>query len=200
MLKHCTIDPEAQELFNQLATEGKNIIIVMGHKGNWEWGGNTFSLCCPYQLYVVHRPLENVYFNQLIHKMRTRFGLRLITMKDTFREMTKNKTHLNATAFIADQTPSPEKAYWMNFLNQDTPVFLGTEKIAQRMQYPIVYVAVKKIRRGYYTIQASLLKLPPYDRREGEITTAHTKRLEKDIIDQPETWLWSHRRWKHRRA
>jgi KDO2-lipid IV(A) lauroyltransferase len=201
MLKHCTMDPAAQALFNSFAEENKSLIVVMGHQGNWEWAGNTFGLLCKHQLYVIYHPLANQYFNKLTVKMRTRFGNKLIAMRDTFRDMVQNRDHLTATAFIADQTPQPDKAYWMNFLNQDTPVFLGTEKIAQKMNYPIVYVSVKKIKRGYYTLTADLLKVPPYTSlQEGTITEAHTKRLEGDITTQPTTWLWTHRRWKHKRS
>lgn len=200
MLKHCSMEPEAEALFNGFAAENKSVIVVMGHKGNWEWAGNTFSMRCKHQLYVIYHPLRNPYFNRLTVKMRTRFGTKLIAMKETFKDMVKNRDHLTATAFIADQTPSPDRAWWMNFLNQDTPVFPGTEKIAQKMNYPIVYVSVKKIKRGYYTLSADILKMPPYNSiREGEITEAHTKRLEADIIEHPETWLWTHRRWKHKR-
>lgn len=200
MLKHCSLHPEAAKIFDSFAAANQSIIIVMGHKGNWEWAGNTFGLCCKHQLYVIYHPLGNPYFNRLIYKMRTRFGNKLIAMKDTFRDMVQNRNELNATAFIADQTPLPDKAYWMTFMNQDTPVFFGTEKIAQKMKYPIVYVAVEKIKRGYYTLTADVLKTPPFTTIEGEITEAHTKRLEEDIIKQPETWLWTHRRWKHSRA
>ena len=108
--------------------EKKSIILVLGHLGNWEWGGNAFSIMCKQQLYVIYHPLENKYFNKLIIKMRTRFGTKLIEMKNTFRDMVDNKKNVSATAFIADQTPPADNAYWTNFLNQDTPVFRGTEK------------------------------------------------------------------------
>jgi KDO2-lipid IV(A) lauroyltransferase len=198
MLKRCSLEPSAVACFNELAEQKKNIIIVMGHSGNWEWAGNTFSLCCRHQLYVIYHPLENKYFNALITRMRGRFGTRLIAMKDTLRDMVKHRHDLTATAFIADQSPNPDKAFWMSFMNQDTPVFLGTEKIARKMQYTIVYVSVKKIKRGYYRLLAQEL---PYSKAsaEGEITVAHTQKLESDINNQPETWLWSHRRWKHTR-
>lgn len=200
MLKRCGMDPAALQLFNEFAAKEQSIVIVMGHYGNWEWAGNTFSLLCQHQLFVIYHPLSNKYFNNLIIKMRTRFGTKLIAMKDTFREMVANRTQLTATAFIADQTPAPDKAYWMNFLNQDTPVFPGTEKIAQKMNYPIVYVSIRKIKRGYYSLSADVLKLPPFNTtQEGIITEAHTKRLEADIVAHPDTWLWTHRRWKHQR-
>ena len=106
---------------------------------------------------------------------------------------------LTATAFVADQSPNPRNAHWTNFLNQDTAVFTGTEKIAQKLQYPIVFVSIKKLARGYYTLLAECLLNPPYNKIEGEITEKHTKKLESDIIEQPETWLWTHKRWKHQR-
>ncbi len=199
MLKHCSMDVQAQQLFDDLAKKDERIIIVMGHYGNWEWAGNTFSLCCKHQLYVIYHPLKNKYYNRLLVNMRTRFGTKLIPMHETFREMVKNRGELNATAFIADQSPKPEAAYWMEFLQQDTPVFMGTEKLAQKMKYPIVYVTVKKLRRGYYTLKAELLTTPPYGNNIGAITEAHTRKLESDIREQEETWLWTHRRWKHKR-
>ena len=200
MLKHCTMDPAASELFNRLAADNKSFIIVLGHKGNWEWSGNTFSLLGKHQLYVIYHPLTNTYFDRFMYRMRTRFGGRLIAMKNTFRDMMDMRGELSVTAFIADQTPPPDKAYWINFLNQDTPVFMGTEKTARKIQYPVVYITIKKIKRGYYSILADLLISPPYLTGDGEITAAYTKRLEEDIIEQPETWLWTHRRWKHKRA
>lgn len=200
MLKHCYFNPEAKQLLNTLAAEGRSVILAMGHQGNWEWAGNTFSTEINSQLYVIYHPLANKYLNGLMYKMRTRFNTKLIAMRDTFKEMVALKNEVNTTAFIADQTPSPNNAHWMTFLNQDTPVFLGTERIARKLNYPIVYAYVKKIKRGYYEINAELLiKEPASIATDGVITEMHTKRLEQDIVAQPETWLWSHRRWKHQR-
>lgn len=200
MLRHCSIQPDAMQLFDKLAEENKSFILVMGHWGNWEWAGNSFSLLCKHPLYVIYHPLSNKYFDGLVYRMRTRFGTRLIAMKDTYREMSARKNELSATAFIADQTPSPEGAFWTTFLNQDTPVFKGTEKIAQRMNYPVVYARVKRVKRGYYEISAEMLFEKPAETSANTISEAHTKTLEKDIITQPEIWLWSHRRWKHRKS
>ena len=199
MVKHCSFHPDAVALFERLAADKKSAILVMGHKGNWEWAGNTFSILCSQQLYVIYHPLANPHFNNLIYKMRTRFGTRLIAMQDTFRDMLAHRDEVNATAFIADQTPHPQAAHWMTFLQQDTPVFKGTEKIAQKMNQPVVYVSVQRVKRGYYTVMAELLFPQPAGTQDGEITVAHTKKLEEDIIAQPATWLWSHRRWKHKR-
>jgi Kdo2-lipid IVA lauroyltransferase/acyltransferase len=199
MVKHCEFAPETLAIFNQLAEENQSFIIAMGHFGNWEWGGNTFSICCKHQLYVIYHPLTNKYFDGLTYRMRTRFGTRLISMKDTLRDMLNNRNDLTATAFISDQAPLPDRAYWMTFLNQDTPVFLGMEKIAMKIRYPIVYITIRRVKRGYYKVFAERIELPSELQKTGTITEIHTRKLEADIRSQPENWLWTHRRWKHKR-
>ena len=199
MLKHCSLDDAATRLFAQYDSENKSTILVLGHYGNWEWGGNTFSLSCKHQLYVIYHPIGNEFFDGLMQKMRTRFGNKLISMKNTFREMLAKKDELSMTAFIADQTPSSTNAYWTTFLHQDTPVFRGTEVIAKKLNTPVVYISIKRIKRGYYKLTARELFSNPAATKEGEISEAHTRALEQDIIADPVIWLWSHRRWKHKR-
>lgn len=198
-IKRCSFSDETKNLFSKLQVEKKSCIIVMGHLGNWEWAGSTFSLICSQQLYVIYHPLSNKKFDALMYKIRTRFGTKLYAMKDTMREMIKNRNEVNATAFIADQTPPPEGAYWTIFLNQDTPIFLGTEKIARKLNFPVVYVSVFREKRGFYKVHAEILENNPAEVKENQISEMHTRKLEADIIKQPEIWLWSHRRWKHQR-
>ena len=187
-------------LLEKLYAEHKSIILVLGHFGNWEWGGSSMSLDTDYQLYVIYHPLSNKKFDKLIYDMRSRFGTRLIPMKNTLRDMVKYKDEVNATAFIADQTPSAKNAFWIPFLNQDTPFFEGPEKVARIMDYPVVFINIKRIKRGYYEMYTELLCEKPKETAEGEILTRFAKRLEEEIIRQPEIWLWSHRRWKHKRT
>lgn len=199
MLQRCQMHAEAQKIFNELAAANQSCIILMGHQGQWEWGGNTFSLLCRHQLYVIYHPLANRYFNGLIYRMRSRFGTKLIAMKETFREMASLRNELTATAFIADQSPRPETAYWTTFLHQDSGFFQGAEKIAKKMNRPVVYVQVYKKQRGYYELRAQMLSANPAAAPDGQLLENYIKKLEEDIYQQPETWLWSHRRWKHSR-
>jgi Kdo2-lipid IVA lauroyltransferase/acyltransferase len=175
----------------------KNILVVMGHYGNWEWAGPAFILTMNFPLSVIYLPLSNPYFEKMTSKMRTRFGTRIIPVNNTLRDMVANREKLMATALIADQTASPENAYWTNFLNQDTAVHTGPEKLAKKFNYPVVYMCVRRIRRGYYEIIPELLFDQPKDTAEGEISEAFTRCLERDIVNDPIPWLWSHRRWKH---
>lgn len=207
-VKSLTIKPHALKthvkfddttVFRNLYKQGQSVIIVMGHLGNWELGGARFSLDPYHQLFVVYHPLSNKYLDRLVYNMRTRLGNRLYAMKDTFRGMILNKNEVTATAFIADQTPLPKGAYWTTFLNQDTPIFVGTAKIAKKLNYPIIYVSVKRPKRGYYEISSELLIQNPTSLTENEISECHTRRLERDIRDNPHIWLWTHRRWKHKK-
>lgn len=207
-LKSLTISPntlrkrigfEGNELFENYYKEEQSTIIVMGHLGNWELGGARFAIEPFHQLFVIYHPLQNEYFDRLVYKMRTRLGNGLYAMKDSLRGIISNRNKLTATAFIADQTPSPKGAHWIQFLNQDTPVFMGTGKIATKMKYPVIYIGIKRLKRGYYSMQAEQLIADPAEHTAEEIVESFTQRLEKDIQEMPETWLWTHRRWKHKR-
>ena len=132
-------------------------------------------------------------------QLRTRFGTKLIPMKDTFRQMTRNKTERSATAFITDQAPPPENAFWTTFLNQDTPVFKGVELMALRFNYPVIFIDVERLKRGYYQVKAAGQIEKSAGTEEGFISQWHTGILEEAIQLKPETWLWSHNRWKHKK-
>ena len=189
------LSPEVKKLID----EKKSLILLMGHQGNWEWAGNAFSLTAGSQLYVVYKTLSNPGFENWMVKSRTMFGTRLIKMENTMRDMLGNRNNPASYAFIADQTPVPPAPLWLHFLHQDTAVFTGAEKLARKLNYPVLFVNIKRMRRGYYEIFTDVMTETPRETAENEITTEYFKRLEKEIERMPETWLWSHRRWKHRR-
>jgi Kdo2-lipid IVA lauroyltransferase/acyltransferase len=183
----------------KLCEEKKSIILVMGHYGNWEWAGPSMSLATKYQLLVIYRPLSNIYFEKMMVGMRTKFGTKITPVNQTLRDMVANRDTVTATAFIADQFPASGHPHWATFLHQDTGFFTGPEKLSSKFGYPVVYIKIKRIRRGYYEVIPELLFSNPKETSEGEITETFIRRLEKDIVAAPETWLWSHRRWKHKR-
>jgi len=195
--EHCVF--HNTEWLDKLHAEKKSLLIVMGHYGNWEWAGPSFALNTAYQLIVIYRPLSNIYFERMMSQTRTKFGTRITPAIQTLRDMVANRSQVTATAFIADQTATPENAYWTTFLNQDTAVFIGPEKLASKFNYPVVFMNLKRTRRGYYEVFPELLFLNPKDTKPNEISEAFTKRLEEEIIRDPAVWLWSHKRWKHKR-
>jgi Kdo2-lipid IVA lauroyltransferase/acyltransferase len=187
------------EVLKKYYVSRQSVIIVMGHWGNWELGGARFALESFHKLFVIYHPLHNQYFDKLVYHMRTRLGNGLYSMAESIRGMIRDKGEITATAFIADQTPSPKGAYWMQFLNQDTPVFTGTGKIAKKLNYPVVYVGINRTGRGYYEMTVEELVPDTSMVDENRILELFTHRLEQDIRKAPEIWLWTHRRWKHKR-
>lgn len=208
-LKTLTISPaavrervtfEGIDILRGHAERRQSIILVLGHFGNWELAGARYSAESGIpQLYVIYHPLANKHFDRLMYRMRTRHGTKLYAMREASKAMLRDRHLLTATAFIADQTPSPERAWWTTFLGQDTPVFFGTEAMARKLGYPVVYISIRRPSRGRYHMVVETLVEKPASTREGEITEIHTRRLERDIRNYPELWLWTHRRWKHRR-
>jgi Kdo2-lipid IVA lauroyltransferase/acyltransferase len=207
-IKTLTISPDKlnqrakftnEALIAEYYQKNQSLIYLMGHYGNWEFGGNGFSMLGYHRLITIYHPLSDKNFDRLLYKMRTRLGNGLYAMNNTLRGMISDKNKITATAFLADQTPPPENAYWTSFLNQDTPFFTGAEKLAKKFNYPVVYISVQKVKRGYFNVNAELLVADPSKTQEGEITEIFVRRLEKDIVNKPEFWLWSHRRWKHKK-
>ena len=196
--KRCSFE-ELNWLHN-LYQNHRSIIVVMGHYGNWEWASPAFALATPYTLLGAYRPLANRFFDRMLFRLRTRFGSHLVPAKKILRRMVETRNQVTATALLADQTPRRKDAYWMQFLHQDTPIFMGPEKLARKFNYPIIFMNVRRRQRGYYDIEAELLFENPAQTAEGEITEAFTRRLEAEILKDPTYWLWSHKRWKHKRT
>jgi Kdo2-lipid IVA lauroyltransferase/acyltransferase len=196
--KRCSFSEESVKLLNEYYERGQSIMIVMGHNGNWEWAGATFPLYNQHQIITAYRPLRDKVFDADTLKMRKRTGNILVSMKKLPREMINRRNIVNATALIADQTPSKNNAFWIHFLNQKTPFFKGPEVLSQKFNTPLFWASVKRIKRGYYSIVVELITDAPRSfNPPGSLTKLFCSYLERDIQNQPEGWLWSHRRWKH---
>lgn len=188
------------EMLNALYAESKGVVGVLGHYGNWEY----LSLLPQYvdqKVWAIHMPLINKYFNGLINRLRSKFGVHMMTTKESFRKLftEAREGEITMTYFLADQSPQrAEIRHWATFLNQPTPVFLGAEQVAKRLDMAVVFFDIRKVRRGYYEVEFKLLAKNPREFPDFEITDMHVLALEKRIQKDPAYWLWSHRRWKHK--
>jgi Kdo2-lipid IVA lauroyltransferase/acyltransferase len=190
------------EVFEELYTSGRSIVLVLGHYNNWEWLVS-IPLLTRLKMVSIYKPLSNKHFDRLMNHLRGRTGMILTPMSQVVREVIRMKNEKTPAmfAFITDQTPpGNELHFWTNFLNQDTPVFLGAEKIATKFNMAVVFLNIRKIKRGYYTYTAELLFDDASTVTDHGITEAHVRRLEEIIRENPENWIWSHRRWKHKRV
>lgn len=189
------------ELVQNLEAKNQSYLIAVGHYGNWEWNTIVISKVLKAQIIILYKPLNNPVFDEFFKKAREKSGTILVRMKIALREIAKRRKELTATVFASDQTPSPDDGHiWINFLNQQTSVFYGLEKVAKATNYPVVFCDMQRVKRGYYACDFKLVSDHPTETAENEITLKHTALLEDRINAEPSYWLWSHRRWKHKRA
>ncbi len=187
------------ELSSKFTKKGQNVIFVGGHYNNWELCGQAFAIYSQHKCIAIYKPLSNKFLNSRIYASRSKHGTNLVSMKQAKKSFSENN-EAKAIAFVSDQNPSNTKgAYWVDFLNQDTAVLFGAEKYAKEYNCAVIYVSISKTKRGYYEAEYSLITDKPTKQPHGKITKEFTKKLEKDIINKPEYWLWSHKRWKHKR-
>ncbi len=187
------------EAVDKVFAEGRSVIGAVGHYGNWEMGALKFSLLTDKPRLVVYKPLNNKIFNDYFTQMRTQFGAILVPMKSAMRKMVEYRRQPTMTLLVSDQVPSREEVtYFTTFLNQPTAVFLGVEKLAKSLDSAVIFCDVRRVKRGYYNCNFVPLFNDAKNTAEFEITNAHVRYLEKVIREEPQYWLWSHKRWKYK--
>jgi KDO2-lipid IV(A) lauroyltransferase len=189
------------ELLERLYAEGRDVVAVIGHYNNWEWL-KSLIFHTKYQTVSIYKPLQDKRFDNFLLDLRKREGMILTPMSLIVREIleARKANRRSIYSFITDQTPPKgDIKYWTKFMNQDTPVYLGVEKIASKYDMAVVFFNVQKLRRGYYQYTVELLFEHTTGLPEHVITERHVRRLEEIICEKPEYWIWSHRRWKHKR-
>ncbi len=190
---------ENPEVINQFHDDGRSVLIAGGHYNNWEWIAITLEQQIKHLGVAIYKPLKNKFFDKKMLSSRGKFGLRMISYKEIRKYYADHADQLTATLFAIDQSPrSSTKCYWTTFLNQDTDVQYGIEKFAHALDYPVVFGAISKIKRGYYSIRFSVLCEKPRETPYGHIIEVTTRCLEDQIIQNPPYWLWTHRRWKRK--
>lgn len=189
------------ELPKRLFDEKKSLMLVTGHIGNWEWAGTVAPYFVPYHSIVIYRKLRNRFFDKKIRETRGKFGLELANAKEVKTYLDSKRDELIMVVSVSDQSPyNPNRSYWMDFLNQPTAVQLGAESNARQYDMAVVYADIKKVKRGYYETTLHPLFENAKETEVGEITEKFTRVLEEKIREKPEYWLWSHKRWKHKKS
>ena len=189
------------EIIDQYYLKGQSVIGVTAHYGNWEWGAMAGSLQIKHRAIAIYKPLTNKYIDNFIKRTRAENGTLLKSIYKTTETFESLKNQTCIFLLVADQSPSStRKAIWVDFLNQDTACLHGPEKHARANNYPVIYLHIKRVRRGYYELKAEILIENPSEMEEGEVTRRYMNKLEQIIKERPEDWLWSHKRWKRKRT
>jgi len=192
------------ELTKQLMQTNNSVLMFLGHYCNWEWvpSINLQFKGQSAELGQIYKPLKNKAMDELFLKIRRRFGSFGIPRYETLRAIVKmrNEGKQVMIGFMADQLPSVLNIhYWTDFLNQETAVFTGVERIARQTGFGVVYLDIEKIKRGYYRATIKLITDNPKSEQEFAITEKYVREIEKSINRAPEYWLWTHKRWKRTR-
>ena len=189
------------ELAQQLYGQQKNIFFAIPHSGNWEWFGKLIPSLSPHKGLAIYKKVQNAAFERLMLEMRTKdCPLEMVESNFALKRLAQLRGELNAVLMMADQSPrGVESDYWTEFLHQDTCWFTGLERIAKMLDYAVVFVDMRRQGRGRYEVRFDLVTDDPKSMAKGELMERYVRSVEQFINDNPDNWLWSHRRWKHQR-
>jgi len=176
---------------------GQTVMMVTSHLGNWEWLLQGVTLQLGYPMDAAYKPLHDAWAERLVLEVRSRFGARLIPAKELLADFLRRRAIVRALAMNADQAPvSTDKRHWTTFLGQDTAFYVGAEQIARATRLPMLYLVMRRVKRGYYEVEIRQL----WDGREAvepnTVTERYARACEADVLEHPADWLWSYRRWK----
>ena len=193
---------ENPEVVQQCVGAGQSVVLLTAHYGNGEWlllaAGVHFGIAID----VVYQPQRVSVFDDFLREARSRFGSRLIPRKEFVYDLLSRAEQIRCYALLADQTPKHkgDPRHWTQFLHQDTAFFVGAGKIAKFLDAKVLYVKMRRVARGRYSVRLEEIAAPPFDDvGDAEIVERYARCLERDIRESPADWLWLQKKWKIRR-
>ena len=187
------------ELIKEYEKKGKSVVIMCAHYASWEWLIN-IAKKINFSSIGIYKKINNKYFDKLIRDIRSRLKAELVETKKTVDLMEYNEANgIKAFyGFASDQSPQLLKAkYWDNFMGMEVPVYTGAEMLAKKLDMNMIFIRVKKVKRGFYAATIIPLVDNPRDYPDYEITSMFLREVEKQILEAPEFYFWTHKRWKH---
>lgn len=191
-----------RQLIDRYYEHGQSVVLLSAHYNNWEYMVSSLNMQLLHHGIGVGKPLDDKLTASFITRRRTRYGTEVVDQRDVRRVVDFYDRHRVPCALmmLGDQSPSNVyKSYWTTFLNQDTAFLYGAEYFARKYNYPVLYYRVDKVRRGHYELTFSTLCEHPQQVPQYSIVERYARILEEQIRQQPEYWLWSHRRWKRKK-
>lgn len=188
------------DYYLELEKEEKSIALMCGHYASYEWSISINSQIT-FDGFAIYKRINNKYFDDLVKKIRSRFKAYLITTKETVPTIEENneKGIKGLYGFASDQSPQvKQKTYWSNFMGIEVPVYTGAEMLAKKFDMNIMFMNIKKVKRGFYEAELELLTNDAKSVPDFEITETFLRKVEQQILEAPEFYLWTHKRWKHR--
>ena len=192
---------ENPELIARFVRESRPVVVLTAHVCNWEWLLPATSSQFGIPIDAVYKPLRVASLDAFIRETRSRFGGKPIPIQSFLFELMRRAGEARAYAMVADQTPPRHMdKHWTRFLNQDSAFFTGADKIARFLDAPVLYVAMRRVTKGHYSVRLHVLVEPPYDSDDDlQVVERYARRLETEIRNNPADWLWVHNKWKYPR-
>lgn len=189
------------ELLKEYEQKNKSIILLAAHYASWEWL-LSINESTSFKCYGVYKKVNNKYFDAKVRAIRSKFKSILVTTDNTIALINDNEKNgvMSLYGLASDQSPQVHKTFhWQQFMGITVPVHTGAEMLAKRYDLEVVFAKVKKVKRGYYEATFVPIANNPKSIPDYEITDAYLKEVEQQILEAPEFYFWTHKRWKHRR-
>ena len=188
-------------VYKKLEEQEKSIAMMLAHYASYEWV-ISMNAYVTFSAFAIYKRIANPYFDKLVRTIRSRFKATLITTKETIPIIIRNNKNkeLSIYGFASDQTPRLSSAFhWQTFMGIEVPVHTGAEMLAKKYMMNVIFLKVKKVKRGYYEASFEVLSENAKEVPSYEITDKFLKLVEQQIHEAPEYYLWTHKRWKHKR-
>jgi KDO2-lipid IV(A) lauroyltransferase len=188
-------------VYLKLEEKQKSIALMLAHYASYEWS-ISINEKIKFESYAIYKRLNNPYFDKLVRNIRSKFKANLITTKETIPLIIENNQNkkLGLYGFASDQSPTINSAFhWNTFMGTNVPVHTGAEMLAKRYDMNMIFLKVEKVKRGHYKASFEVLSENTKEISNYEITDHYLKLVEQQILEAPEYYLWTHKRWKHRR-
>jgi len=188
------------EVLRALENKGKSIALLTGHYASYEWS-ISINRVLNVKAFAIYKKIRNAYFDKLVRDIRSRFKSYLITTKETASTIEYNHANniQSIYGFASDQSPKLNAPYWSTFMGIETPIHTGAEMLSKRYDMTMGFMAIRKVKRGHYEATFEVLSENPIEIPDYQITELYLKKLEQLILEAPEFYLWTHKRWKYRR-
>ena len=187
---------------HEYEAKGKSVVLLIGHYASYEWLLYMNKQLTNHKGFAIYKVIRNKYFDLLVKRIRGKFNAELIGTRQTIPTMRQNERNgiLGFYGFISDQSPKLSSAiHWCDFFGMEVPIHVGGEILAKKIGMNMMYAKVSKISRGHYScsfvgVEENIKEIPNF-----EISDNFMKMLEQQILEAPEYYLWTHKRFKHRK-
>jgi len=189
------------EIVNNYLQKQQSVIVITAHYCNFEWALLACAQHLDFPVDTVYRKQRTDSLEEIFYHLRRRFDITPLPMETFVADSLKRSKITRLIAMAADQSPKKgDDAYWQTFLNRDTAFHTGSEKIARAFKYPIIFMSLKRTRKGYYQATLKLLAEPPFAQDPNQIMRLYISELEAQVQEEPKDWLWAYRRWKLKKS